>query len=83
MLGLNEASDPAKEFGAHRFFIRFGVVPSRAHELSEVAFGPDQRGYRFGPALCVARFAAGQRIVRRVQRAPKPRSVFHRLLTFA
>lgn len=67
MLGLNEASEPAKEFGALSLLIILGVGPGA--EFGQVARGLDRGAYRFGPTLSVDR----QRLVGFVQRPPQSR----------
>jgi hypothetical protein len=77
VVGLDEASNPAKEFGALSFCIVFRVARLRGQKFSDVAFGPDQGANRLGPPFGVRRLAAGQRLVRLVQQAPQPRFAIH------
>lgn len=83
MLGLNEASNPAKEFGALSFRIVFCVGRRRCVKFRYVPLGPDQRAYRFRPPLGVDRLAAGQRFMRLVQQAPQGCPAIHLRLTFS
>jgi hypothetical protein len=44
VLGFNEAADPAKEFGAHSFFIIFrGQALDRGGQFGDVSLGANNR----------------------------------------
>ena len=77
MVGLDEASNPAKEFGALSFFIGLRVGRLRGNKIGYVAFGPNQRADGLGPALSVGGVPAGQRAVRLVQQRPQTLAHVH------
>ena len=70
MIGLDEASNPAKEFGALSFFIGLRVGRLRGGKIGQIAFGPDQRADGLGPAL-------GEHLVELLLRGcrPQPRPI--------
>ena len=77
MVGLHEASNPAKEFGALNVFIGLRVGRLRGNEVGDVAFGPDERADSFGAALGVSRLSARQSAVRLVQQHPQTFAYVH------
>jgi hypothetical protein len=81
VVGFDEASNPAKEFGALSFCIVFGVGRLGGEKFSDVALGPDQCAYRFGEALGVGGLAAGQRRAGLLQQSPQLRPAIHSRLT--
>ena len=77
MVGLDEASNPAKQFGALSFLIGLRVGRLRGNEIGYVAFSPDERADGLGPALGVGGVAAGQHAVRFVQQRPQTLARVH------
>lgn len=77
MIGLDEASNPAKEFGALSLFIGIRVGCLRGGKIGQVALGPDQRADGLGPALGVGRVPARQCAMRLVQQRPQTLSHVH------
>ena len=72
MIGLDEASNPAKEFGALSFFIGLRVGRLRGGKI-----GPDQRADGLGPTLGVGGVPARQGAMRLVQQRPQTLSHVH------
>ena len=81
MLGLNEASDPAKEFGALSFLIVICLGRRPGAKLRHLPLGADEGAYRPGPPLGVAGRAAGERLVRPVQQTAQGCAAIHSRLT--
>ena len=77
MVGFNEASNPAKQFGSLSFVIFLRVGRLGGEQFRHVPFGADERAYRFSPAFGVGCFAAGQRLVRLVKQAAQPCPALH------
>lgn len=81
MIRLDEASDPAKEFGALSFFIFLRIGRLSGGEFGKFALGAQERAYRFRPPFGVSGVAARQRLVRVVQKPPQRRAILHFRLT--